>query len=251
MERIVTEKSNRAEEPGRKIYGIWSAIFLLCFLGALLLAVAVGRGGRSAPPPTGGGIAVVDRPEEVYRRWHAAGEHGRVVVAVSRWLNFVDIDSGRILPVHNPQPLRVTNLAVEGEKQLSERNFLTLAVLRGVAREVINLVPEREYAAREASVRDVEGARASGGVIAIPYLGTPRRIATFASLPPRDETVLLYVNASFFRELQPEELLALLKEKHVRADDTVLCLSLGDSEVTDDERGRLRRFAGLLREGRR
>jgi len=233
----------------RNRYFLWGLGITGFFLAVLLLLTVTGRSGRSSGPLSGNRPVIVSNPEDAYLRWHGAGQRGRIVIGISRWLNFVDIDTTRIIPARNPKPLRVTNLAAGAEKQLSARNFLTVAVMNGIAREIIHLVPEAEYPDRAAVVRKGSGARVRDGVISIPYLGTPRRITTVESLQPFDEKVLLYVNASFFRYLQPEELLTLLKSKNIRADDTVLCLSVGDSEVTDGERARLRRFAELLRGG--
>jgi hypothetical protein len=220
-------------------------IILLLFVTMLMLAT-VGRRGRVHPAGDGLRISIISSPEEAYRRWHASGERGRVVVSVSRWLNFVDIDDGALIPKGNPVPLRVTNLAAGLEKLLSPENFLCLAVKTGIAREIIHLVPDEEYPARLASVREVEGAMLKGDAIMAPYIGTPRRITTLRRFKRGGEPVLLYLNASYFRYSTPEDVLAQLRKSSVSIDAAVLCLSDRDPAVSPEERDRLRRFALLL-----
>jgi hypothetical protein len=232
------------KKTGRNAYLVWAlaATGLLC--AALLLVTAVGRSGRVyAHHPEK--PVMVNSPEDAYRRWRKAGLNGRVVISISRWLNFVDINSALIIPVRNPKPLLVRNVAHEAEKQLSAKNFLKIAVLNGVAREVIHVVPETEYPDKVAAVREVEGATARGDAIFAPDHGTPRRITTLKGLKRAGEPVLLYLNASFFRYHTPEEVLEGLKRAEIAADDVVLCLSANDPDVTEAERDRLRRYADL------
>lgn len=188
---------------------------------------------------------MVANPENAYQRWHAHGEHGRIVVALSRWLNFVETDEK--IPNRNPVPLHVMNLAVDAAKQLSSQNFLYLAVRSGIAREIIHVVPESGYVERLANVKETEGAKAREHDILAPHIGTPRRITTLTNLSMKSrEPVLLYINASFFSEYEPKELLFHLKRAGVRASDIVLCLSEHDDQVKKRERERLKEFAELL-----
>lgn len=229
----------------RNSYVLWSFVATGLLLAVLVLLTVAGRSGRGSGPLPAKRVVIINNPEDTYRRWQGDGQRGRVVIAASRWLNFVDINSSLIIPIRNPQPLRVTNLAKGAEAQLSAKNFLNIAVLNGVAREIIHVVPEAEYPDRLAAVRAVEGAIARADDILVPHFGTPRRISTFKGFKVPAEPVLLYLNASFFKYHQPEELLEKLKKTGLQIDETVLCLSSDDSEVTAEERARLRRFAEL------
>lgn len=225
-------------------------IILICliagiFFSVLLLITVVGRSGRIFASIPGKQTVIVNTPEDAYKRWRGVGQRGRVVISASRWLNFVEIDSLPIIPTRNPKPLKVTNLARGAEKQLSSENFLNVALLNGIVREVIHVVPEAEYSDRVAAVHEVEGASTHSNDILVPHFGSPRRITTLKGLNTIGEPVLLYLNASFFRYNTPEEVLEQLKNKGLRPDDTVLCLSVDDAEVTQSERDRLLRFADL------
>lgn len=230
-------------------YGASAIFIVVLFVVTVLALSAVGRRGRAPAVGDGTRVVMVSSPEDVYRCWYATGERGRVVVSLSRWLNFVDIDEGPLLPKGNPVPLRVTNLAAGVRKQLSPENFLCLAVKTGIAREIIHLVPDEEYPARVAAVGVVEGALLQGDTISVPYIGTPRRITTLKKFRREGEPVLLYLNASYFRHYAPETVMEQLRLSAVRFDGAVLCLSDGDPAVSPEERDRLRRFARLLKGG--
>lgn len=237
---------HRQNKMYRNRYVLCSLGITGCFLAVLLLLTVTGRSGRSSGHLSGKRAVFLSNPEDAYLRWHGAGQRGRIVIGISRWLNFVDIDTTRIITARNPKPLRVTNLAAGAEKQLSARNFMAVAVMNGIIREIIHVVPEAEYPDRVAAVSAVKGATVRANHISVPHLGTPRRITTLKGVEGYGEPVLLYLNASFFRYYTPEEVLAHLKGTALHIDEAVLCLSLDDAEVTEEERDRLRRFADLM-----
>lgn len=228
-------------------YAQWS-ILILCFISASAYLLSTkGKGGRKPAPPIPDmrqNFAFVDNPEQAYLRWKTRGEHGRIVVSLSRWLNFVE--PVEKLPTDNPVPLRVTNLAKETEKLLSAENFLFMTVRSGIAREIIHVVPESGYAARLDGVKQVEGAIERKHDILVPYIGTPRRITIPTNLVMGNEPVLLYVNASVFSDYEPKELLKLLRHAGLKASEIVLCQSADDTQVTAQEHARLTEFATLL-----
>jgi len=191
----------------------------------------------------------IDRPEDAYRVWKQKGYRGRIVVALGRRLNFVQRDealSGGAASF----PVKVPDLVRTSEQGLRSNNYLLVAMQTGIARKVVSVVPNDVLQEKMATARSTEGASTSAGRIDAPYFGSPRAITALQFLRAPDEPVLLYINASFFRDHEPEDVLAQLGRIGIRTDLVVLCRSLDDDDVTESQRERLRRFGEMLGGGR-
>lgn len=222
-----------------------------CLLTATIVGLAFwGKMARSVGPAGAVGranveVISVERPEEAFLAWSKRGYRGRVVVTFSRWLNFLETGETSLIPGTSPFPVQVGNLSRMAEKELAKENFLYVAMKSGIARELVQAVPESEMAAKiEAAA--AEGVAPRHGRLKLPAMGSPRTITSpHFFLPPR-EPVLLYVNASFFREMEPAELLRLLVRSGVATDCVVLASSADDPEVGAGEKKRLVEFKELL-----
>ena len=221
------------------------------FFAATLVGLAVwGKSSRSAGPGVTVGrgrveVVSVARPEEAFLAWSRRGYRGRVVVTFSRRLNFLETAETRLIPDTSPFPVQVANLSRLAEKELAKENFLFIAMKSGIARELVQVVPESEMAGKIAAAA-AEGVTPSRGMLKLPVLGSPRTVTTSAAFVAPREPVLLYVNASFFRETEPADLLRFLEERGVATDCVVLAASADDPEVTPAERERLGVFRGLM-----
>lgn len=229
-------------------YTAYTVIIIISAIISLLLMALTGSKARQTSQSVAQQnrrIVMVDSPDDVFRLWRKSNEQGRIVVSISRWLNFVEIED--ITPKDNPVPLHVTNLALDAEKQLSPENFLTVAVRSGIAREIIHVVNESGFASRLEAVGQVEGAKARPHGILIPFIGTPRTITipTYLKMA-HSEPVLLYVNASIFSEYEPGELLMFIKRSGLHASQIILCSSKHDEQVSSKERESLNQFGNLL-----
>lgn len=232
-----------------------SALASLCLLMAtVLFLVAWGRTHRvfgSTAFAVGRGkveVVAVERPEEAFRAWTRRGLRGRVVVTFSRRLNFLETGETRLIPPTSPFPVPVANLARLAEKELSTDTFLFVAMKSGVARELIQVVPDSDMAAKRDAAA-AEGLVFRQGRLHLPVMGSPRSITSPAFFIPPREPVLLYVNASFFRDVAPDELLRLLVRTGTTTDCVVLASSPDDGEVSQGERERLLAFKRLLEGG--
>lgn len=187
----------------------------------------------------------VGYPEQAYNLWKEKGFKGRIVISLGRRLNFVEPVELSSVPAMT-FPLKISNISKVVEDNLKAENFLLVSMETGLAREIIHIVPENllfekmEFAGKE------EGVFISKEKIEAPFFGSPRTITTLSSLKSPVEPALLYVNASIFKEIEPEELLGQLVKTGLKTDLVVLCRSYDDKEVTDRERESLKVFDMLL-----
>ncbi|HEY6838576.1 MAG TPA: hypothetical protein VI389_07535 [Geobacteraceae bacterium] len=237
----------------RSHYLLYS-LFALCLLAATLVLLAFygkaqRRFGLSGAVGTARlDIVSVDRPEDAFLAWNRRGYRGRVVVSFSRRLNFVETTETRLIPPTSSFPVRVDNLSRMAQRELATENFLYIAMRSGIARELIQVVPQAEMAAKIAAAVE-EGVMPRHGTLSLPVMGAPRTITPPDSFANPGEAVLLYVNASYFRDAESGELVRLLAERGVVTDCVVLAASSGDGEVGDRERQRLQEFRRLLEAG--
>lgn len=231
------------------VFGISCALILLF----LVLLYAIDRYGRNARK-SGTGFSLADAslpkiavgyPEDAYIAWKMRGYRGRVVVALSKRLNFIEPE--KIMTQRDRFPLDPRSQGNELERRLNSENFLFVAMKRGIVRKIIHIVPDSDFRWRRDAASDIGGVAAAENAISTPYRGSPRLITTLGHLPATDEPVLLYINASFFHDHTPDEVLAGLRNARVRTDYVVFCDSLEDPEVTEEERLRLRDFSAALR----
>ena len=230
------------------------SLFALCLLTATILLLAYqGNRHRTFGPVGSVGrgrfeVIAVERPEEAFLVWSRRGYRGRVVVSFSRRLNFVETTEIRLIPPTSSFPVRVGNLSRMAEKELATGNFLYIAMKSDIVRELVQVVPQSEMAAKIAAAAD-EGVAPRHGMLTLPVMGSPRTITPPGSFVSPGEPVLLYVNASYFRDVEPAELFRFLVEQGVVTDCVVLAASSGDGEVSPVERERLQVFRRLLETG--
>lgn len=228
----------------------FSAVLIILSPVILLSVERYGRDSRSA------GIsysladpaldrATIDYPEEAYTLWKQRGFKGRVIISFSRRLNFVRLEADALIPPMS-FPLQVFNLSNAAEGNLRPDNFLYIAMETGIARKIVHIVHESVLQEKIENARGSEGVTVGENRIQAPHVGSPRTIALMSSLRPFDEPVLVYVNASVFRDYDPEEFLRQLLKSGLYTDLMVLCRSYDDSEVTEKEREKLRIFEALL-----
>jgi hypothetical protein len=234
---------------GRSAY-ILSAVMAILFVTVIVALNHYGREKRILGKSYTFGdrpmkSVIVDRPEDAYRLWKKNGYRGRIVVALGTRLNFVQPDEAPVYQ-QSPFPVIVDDLIRMSEGALQSNNYLLIAVRAGVARMVVSVVPEAVLQEKIAYASSTEGASATAERIDVPYFGTPRMITALPFLRAPDEPVLLYINASFFRYYDPDDVLTRLRRTGISTDLVVLCRSLDDVDVTVAERERLRRFEQLL-----
>ncbi len=196
--------------------------------------------------------AVTDAPvyvlagtPDVYRLWKEKGFRGRVVLHVGRYLHFVPVDMKDTSEGLSRFPVETISLIKEYEGKLDHRNFLMVALLGNIAREVYNVLPPYVFRGKLEAARGMSGVRVSGKRIRTHHLGSRRTISD--SIPVLEEPVLLNIDASYFaRPGAAENLLKGLKASGIRVDMITLCLSEDSPDVTEAEREMLRGFASRL-----
>ncbi len=226
----------------------WAAsagvVIALCVAAASLDAYGrsrrvAGPARALATPPLA--TAVVDTPEEAYRAWRARGAHGRVVVSLGSRLYFVAPDVATEVGRGGAE-----DPADVAERALDARNFLLVAMEKGVARDVRHVLPDDVYARKAVAAAGEEGVRVERGRISAPFFGSPRSLTTLEAFSAPEEPVLLFVSASFFGARDAHEVWRRLAAAGLRTDFVVLCRSREDPEVAPPQRAQLAAFAALL-----
>ncbi len=189
----------------------------------------------------------VDDPTDAYRVWRDARYRGRTVVYVSgKWESF---DPGDLIPVQmfRAYPLQLYNTArfIE-ETQLNATTFLYVATLKGICRQILAIVPPSEVARMGGVARTAKDATAGTQAVFISRQGFPRWFMTAAAFRGGNEPVLLYVAASYFKTVEPEELFHRLVAAGLRTDCIILCTESANGSVTPAERAKLDRFSRLI-----
>lgn len=227
-------------------------IVLLLSAGALFAVDRFGTGsrtaGRSGALAEPGGVRrTVEDPTEAYRLWKQMGYRGRHLVFVAdRWESF---DPGELIPerMYRAYPLQLYNTArLLEEQSLNGVTFLYVASMNGIVRKISAVVPEAELARMREQVPRVKDSRAEAAGVFLSRQGFPRWYTTGERFRADREPALVYVGASYFRSVQPEELLRQLTRAGLRTDCLVLCRETGREGVAAAQRERLERFARLV-----
>ena len=237
------------KRDSRQLY-IYSAAVMVLFLIVLVFLDLQGRHARIM----GAGHPLheprlpkmtVDDSVRTYDLWKQNAFKGRIIISLSSRLNFVSPGDGATIPAMF-FPLRVFRLSRAMESTLGAKNFLLVSLETGIAREIIHIVPPAVFSKKSRYAATEQGVTVDKEKIVVPYFGSPRVITTMPFLKAPTEPVLLYVNASIFKQYEPGQLLRLLNSRGLKTDFLVLSRATDDPAVTDRERDRLRTFEKLL-----
>lgn len=222
-------------------YLFFSLGIMLAFLATLLFLDNMGRNSRVMGEGHPFNDAQVDKwtvgnPHEAYYLWKEHGFKGRIILTIGRRLSFAAAQREISLP--DPG----TSLEQIFEQGIKPENFLQVSLKTGIAREIIQAIPEAMLDEELRKASSEKGMTATNRVINAPYFGAPRTITTLSLLKPIREPMLVVINASIFRDYQPGELIRLLQTSGIATDALIFCRSLDDPEVTERERNLLKDF---------
>jgi len=190
---------------------------------------------------------LVETPTDAYALWKEAGYRGRTVVFVSgSWPSFVP---GERIPeqMYRAYPLELFNTAQVFERDSLDRlSFLYVAALNGIARSIVAVLPEEEFARQRQAALKAKDRRITDGEVYFPREGYPRRFSTAARLRAPGEPVLLYVGASYFSSGTAEELYRQLGAAGLRSDCVVLCAETENRELGPRVAAELNHLARML-----
>ncbi|BDV44329.1 hypothetical protein GURASL_32520 [Geotalea uraniireducens] len=238
----------------RTPYLFSAAILLLAFLSCWALdsygrsARVYNRAGRLNDPAVA--RVVVTSPQEACLFWKERGYRGRRLVFIGdRWARF-DPSQYNEAPLYRGYPFKLYNLAAKQTREdLDAENFLYIAALNGIVREITAILSPNGFAELAAEARAARNVRFGRHGIFLSHQGFPRTFTTASRFQAGTEPVLLYVSAASFRERDPDELYRRLLQSGLTTDCIVLCLQDGDPAVSPAERAKLARFAELLGAG--
>ncbi len=190
---------------------------------------------------------VVDDPKEAYRIWRDAGYRGRTIVFIAdRWESF---DPGELIPAQmfRAYPLQLYNTArLMEDDYLNGITFLYIASLNKIIRKIVMIAPDSEVGRMKVSAAKAKDSAVSEKAVFISRQGFPRWYTTAANFTAVKEPVLLYIGASYFKHVQPEELFRMLSASGLQTDCVVLCREKGKDSATENEIIKLGRFAALI-----
>lgn len=229
-----------------------SVALVVLFVLALFWLDARGAASRVVGPSGAIGAPqvvkrLVQTPAAAYAAWKEAGYRGRTVVFVSgTWPSFVPSER---LPeqMYRAYPLELFNTAQVFEKENLDRlSFLYVAALNGIARSILAVLPEEEFARQRQAALKAKDGRSAAGEVYFPREGYPRRFTTAAAFRAPAEPVLLYVGASYFLKGDAQGLYRQLSAAGLKTDCVVLCAETETPGLGPRETGELARFAGLI-----
>jgi hypothetical protein len=197
---------------GARAQVAWTVALVLLATGAALGVDHHGTSSRLpfSPPDDlrGARWVVVQDAAAAVDLWSAAGLRGRrVLVATGRW--------GK--PVA-PDPAAGAARSTTDDAAGRVGAALFDATMRGLARELVVVMPDAAFDARIAAIRSSRETTLFDGWARQPFHGIPRSFHRPATLPHLDEPVLLLVEPSFLAEGAPPDLPAWLEARGVRFD---------------------------------
>ena len=189
----------------------------------------------------------VDNPTEAYRIWKDAGYRGRTIVFVAdRWESF---DPGELIPAQmfRAYPLQLYNTAkLIEDDHLNGVTLLYVASLNKIGRRIVAVMPESEVNRMRELSRKSKDFKATEKEVFVSRQGFPRWYLTAANYSATGEPALLYIGASYFKTVEPEELYRQLSVSGLQTDCIILCNEAGKDSVTPQEIAKLDRFARLI-----
>jgi hypothetical protein len=190
-------------------------------------------------------LTVVGTSEELYRLYKDCRVKGRLLVHIGKYLHAVEIPLEELLPAGG-YPTVTADVLPLYEKRISYRNVLWVAGQANMVREIYYYQPPLMFRKRLAAVDDQDPVLISKGehTIVLHDWGSRRTIAD--RMPQLQEPVLLNIDASVFEELQPEQLLTMVRASSLAADIVTLNLARDNPDVPDSCRRSLVRFAKML-----
>lgn len=187
---------------------------------------------------------LVETSHEVHAALATSGYRGRVLVSFSRYLHFVPVE-GAVPDGLNSFPIPSIDLVKVHATQVNPRNLLWVTLQGGIAREIIHLLPDREYEKRRTEIGGPSpGIDIQRTAIVTHELGSRRTI--LADPPVFTEPVILCIDAAYLDEVDVDPTMDRLRTSQVETDFVVLNLALDNPDVSDVGRIRLAELAEIL-----
>ncbi len=153
-------------------------------------------------------IKTVNTESDIYRYWKSLGLKNRVIVYLSRTLNFITFDEANHMNIRRDFPVLTPDISRLYKDYLSDENFLFISVMTGIGRRIYHIIPEEDIIQR---IKDAQGLAfydvkgnmpviVKGMVIMTWYRDVERFIITIKHINNITirEPVILAVHPSFF-----------------------------------------------------
>lgn len=190
---------------------------------------------------------LVATPRDAYGIWKEMGLKGRTILFISDAWERLDVSNVGDIPLSRAYPLKLYHIpTVMEEKGLNDSNFLYVAALNGIAREIVAILSPEGFRQMTEMARQANNKRITPTEVYLTHQGFPRWFTTGEHFRGPGEPLLVYVSASYFKNAEPELLLQQLRASGIRTDCIVLCEVAENDRVTALEREKLHRFARLL-----
>lgn len=182
-------------------------------------------------------IATVNRESDIYRYWESLGLKNRVIVYLSRTLNFITFDEVNHMNIRRDFPVLTPDISRLYKDSLGDENFLFISVKTGIGRRIYHIIPEEDIIGR---IKDAQGLTfydvkgnmpiiVKGMVIMTWYRDIERFIMTLKHINTITirEPVILAVHPSFFDSNEtPDRVFEIIKGS-LKVDSIVFCVPEG------------------------
>lgn len=231
-----------------------SACIVLLFLAAVFSLNGLGVSSRR---PAGAGVsvsapgipvAVVADAAELYAAYRSRKVHGRILVHLGTYLQFVEIGGNDTYQGFFQFPIPAFSALRSYEEHISYLNVLWVGMQANLFREIISIVPPEVFQEKAGSIgpQDSNVVEVRQGAIIAHEWGSRRSILPRLERIPR-EPVLLNIDASLFSGPGVPEQVADILRSGLIVDLVTLNESRDNPDVPEENRRQLRRFAATLK----
>jgi hypothetical protein len=229
----------------RRTSAAWTLALVTVGIGAAVAADQHGRASRLrfTPPDSfqGHRWGLIQDAAAATEFWSASGLRGRqLLVASGRWGKPVPQEV--VAAMARAEAAGQITPALERASQVSGALFE--ATMRGVARELLVVMPPAAFGTRVAAIRAARETTVGAGWASQTYHGIPRTFFLPSQLARPGEEVLLLVEPSFFADGAPTDLVGWLEEKGVRFD--LALIAAQDPEATPSQQEAAQALAASL-----
>lgn len=230
---------------------ILSIILIWCSLALLYAVDSYGKSRRTLPRAGSDlgkrpSVVLLKDSKDVYSLWKKYNCYGLQALQIGRYLHFMPIGDDGVLAFKGGSRRTGANIIAEYEKNVTNKNFLWVALQANVLREVFYVLPQDIFADKLRKMEVASHGKADfSNKLVFDEFGWRRTLMTH--MPSMQEPFLANVDASFFAS---GDAAGLLHELTVSKSKIVLitfCLSESNPEVTDNDRIRLKEFMNLVR----
>lgn len=238
----------------------WAVVAIACVAMLVCIALvfaALGAWGVSRRVPRAGStpqVIMVATGIDGVEQLAALGTHGALVVQAGAKDSYSAISLEGAVPTRTGQsghvfPPPAIDAAAAYRSAIASDNYMWVATRLGLVRNAIQLVPPAQFDQLLAAVAAARTplTKVTSDSVTLQYAGDIHTV--YRRLPRLGTDAVLFVNASYFLDSTPEQLVSQLHDAGVRPRLLVASYDEDDPQVTQAARQRLLDFVNLAPRG--